>query len=213
LLAGPPGTGKTRFAHRVAGLMGMGFGEISGAGSSDNRALQGTARGWSSASPSYVLHVIRQTRCTNPVILVDEIDKAAIGNTNGDIRSTLLAMLEPTTAKTWQDECLMASCNLSAVNWILTANDTSKLRGPLLTRLRVISVQAPTIDHFPSVLQSIRRDLASELKISTADLAELSPLAEAHLRKAFARDFSLRRIRAAVESAVKATKRIERLAH
>jgi len=202
LLVGPPGTGKTSFARRVAQLAGVGFGEMSAAGSSDNRLLAGTARGWGSAIPSYVLQVIRRTRVANPVILVDEIDKTRGGGKNGDIRQTLLGMLEPATNKSWLDEGLAAMVDISGVNWMLTANDIDPLRGPLLTRMRVVEVSLPTAEHFNSILLGVRRELAQELGVSEWDLPELPERLEREIWRGCHRGISLRRIRAAYERAL-----------
>ncbi len=197
LLVGPPGSGKTRFARRAAELLGTGFGEVNAAGSSDNRALQGTARGWASTSPSSVLHVMRRSGTANPVILVDEIDKTKADGRNGDIRATLLTMLEPISARSWPDEALMANADLSAVNWLLAANDVIPIRGPLLTRLRVVEVPNPGSEHLPAILAGIRRDLARELGVRGEDLPRLEPEIEARLAEAMDRGVSLRRLRAA----------------
>jgi hypothetical protein len=203
LLVGPPGSGKTRFARRVAELLGTGFGEISAGGSTDNRALAGTARGWNSASPSYVLHIMRQHQTANPLIFVDEIDKAGGTSRNGDIKRTLLAMLEPLSAKSWPDECLLAPCDLSAVNWLLAANDAEPLRGPLLTRLRVVKAPLPRGEHFETILASIERDLADELGVPIQEIPVLPKEALERLRRAFDQGISLRRIKAALEGAVR----------
>lgn len=202
LLVGAPGSGKTRFARRLSELLKIGFGEVNAAGSSDNRMLQGTARGWSTASPCYPLCVMRQHQVANPLILVDEIDKPKPDGRNGDIRATLLTMLEPLSAKSWADECLVAPVDLSAVNWLCCANDVTALRGPLLTRLKVIDVPVPSERHFHAVLGGMRRDLAGELGVALGDLPELPPQAETLLRNGFRRGISLRRVRAAVEGAL-----------
>lgn len=204
ILVGPPGSGKTRFARRLSILLGTGFGEVSAAGSSDNRLLQGTARGWSTASPSYVLHVIRSEKAANPIILVDELDKVATGGHNGDIKATLLSMLEPLSAKAWPDECLMSPVDISQVNWIVAANSVTPLKGPLLTRLRVVPAPMPGPEHAEAVLASIARDLAQELGIPVALMPELPEEAQAKLNEAFSKGFSLRRIRAAYEGALRA---------
>lgn len=204
VLVGPPGSGKTRLARRVASLLGTGFGEVTAAGSSDNRLLQGTARGWSTASPSYVLHIMRSAKAANPVILVDELDKTKPDGRNGDIRATLLTMLEPLSAKAWPDECLMAQADLSQVNWVVCVNDPTPLRGPLLTRLRVVATPMPGPEHCETVLASIARDLAEELGVPPALMPELPAEAKAALKDAFRKGFSVRRIRAAYEGAIRA---------
>lgn len=203
VLVGPPGSGKTRFARRLAALLGTGFGEVSAAGSSDNRLLAGTARGWSSASPSYVLHVMKASGTANPVLLIDELDKCQTDGRNGDVRATLLSMLEPLSAAAWPDECLMTPTNISQVNWIVCVNDAGPIRGPLLTRLRVVPAPMPGPEHAEDVLASIARDLADELGIPPEWMPYLPKEAKAKLREAFAKGHSIRRIKAAYEGAIR----------
>jgi hypothetical protein len=202
LLVGPPGIGKTRFAKRLARLLDLGYGEVSGAGSSDDRMLRGTARGWRGAQPALPLLVMLRTGGANPLIVVDEVDKAGGSERNGDIRQTLLAMLEVETARAWFDEALLAPADLSGVSWLLTANDLAPLSAPLLSRVAVVRAPAPGPEAFDPLLAGILRSIAEELGVDAAALPPLAPAARDRLRRGFIARPDLRRIRRAVESAL-----------
>lgn len=202
LLVGPPGAGKTRFARRLAHLAGTAVAEITGAGSSDNRMLQGTASGWSGAQPAFPLVVMARHRMANPVIVVDEIDKTSATRHNGRMTDTLLAMLERETSRVWFDEALLETADLSHVSWVLTANDVSDLPRPLLSRLTVVETGTPRVEHFERLIEGIRADLAAELDIPTGGLPDLLPEATAALRKAFRGGTDIRTLKRAVTRAL-----------
>jgi hypothetical protein len=202
LLVGPPGCGKTRFAMRLSQLSGCGYGAINAGGSSDNRLLAGTARGWATAMPCLPATIIAQSGCANPVILVDEIDKTATDPRNGRLVHTLLSMLETTSSKVWPDECLVTPLNLSRVNWIVTANTVKELDAPLLSRFDVQAVTAPKLEHFDTLLSGILADIAQDFHQNVAQLPMLMPQTIATLRSGFKADSSPRSLHRAIARAL-----------
>ena len=205
LLVGPPGTGKTRLARRVARLLGTGFGETSLAGVSDNRMLEGTARGWRGAQPAWPILVIARTNCANPVLLLDELDKAGASRSGGDPNATLLGMLEPETAAAWYDACLLAPVNLVNVSWIFTANEVRPLPPPLLSRLSVIKIRPPTADQLDGIVAGIRRDIADGLGIAADLLPPTDGRAMEALRILFRLRPDVRILQRAIERLLKHT--------
>lgn len=202
LLVGPPGGGKTRFALRLAELSGCGHGLLNAGGSTDNRLLAGTARGWSTTYPSLPAQVIARTGCANPVIVIDEIEKSGASDRNGRITETLLTMIEPVSARQWPDECLVAPLDLSRVNWILTANSLTGLGAPLLSRLEIIETGMPAPEHFDDLLAGVLADIADSFGRKPWRLPRLLPADIAALRAGFAADPSPRRLHAAALGAL-----------
>ena len=153
LLLGPPGVGKTSYLQRLAELSGLPFLSLSLAGKSDNRDLAGTARGWGTGHPSRVIALIKETRTANPIVLLDEIDKAGGSNHNGRITDTLLTLLEPASSAKFYDDFLWGHADLSRVSWIATANATATLPTTLLGRMEVKRVPHPKQEHYPAIVK------------------------------------------------------------
>lgn len=145
---------------------------------------------------------MRTHHCANPILLVDEVEKAGGSARDGALRSTLLALLEPGTAKCWFDECLLGNCDLSAVNWLFTANTLDSLESPFLSRVGIVRVERPAVDMFDALLAGLLRDIATVLGVTPADLPALDAAVIKALRHDFAKAGDLRRIRRAVESAL-----------
>lgn len=162
LLVGPPGAGKSWFVHHLGELFELPVIVINAAGSADNMALKGAARGWGSERPGMLVQFIAKNRAANPLVVVDEIDKVAEGRQNGNILDTLHQLLEPENARQWRDEFLLGHCDLSRVNWIATANGIAHLPPSLLSRFQVIEVPAPGKEHRPQMLHSVLRQIARE---------------------------------------------------
>ncbi|HYZ33057.1 MAG TPA: AAA family ATPase, partial [Crenalkalicoccus sp.] len=201
LLVGPPGVGKTWFARRVAHALDLPFAALNLGGATDNRCLQGTARGWSAATPAWPVAEMARLGAPNPVLFLDEADKAGgQRETNGRVHDTLLAMIEPESAAAWFDECLRTTADLRHAVWIMAANETRGIPATLLSRLSVHEVAPPPASAFDGVLAGLLSGIAEDLGCLASDLPELEPEAREALRRSFARHRNLRRLRAALEA-------------
>lgn len=201
LLVGPPGAGKTHFARRLGDLSGCGDAVLSFAGVNSNAELAGNPRGFRHPQPCLPACVIQRTGTANPVIVIDEVEKACVSDL-GDPVATLLGMLERSTAKRYFDGCLAAEIDLGYVNWILTANSIARLPIPLLSRVQVIEVRGPGPEHAEMVLATLWRDVARDLGLPPAALPMLEAAAETMLLRLFRNTRSVRRLRRAVETLV-----------
>ena len=176
LIAGDSGLGKTTWARRVAELCNVPFRAIMVGGSNDSMLLKGLARGWSSTRPSLVLQTIATESITNPIFMLDEIDKASPDARNGRIWDVLLGLLEPANSRNFFDECLSMPCDLSWVSWIATANEIGPLPKPLLERFHIVVVKVPGPEHFMTLVYGARKAFAAELGIDTRMLPDLTLL-------------------------------------
>lgn len=200
LLVGPPGVGKTWFARRVAQALNLPFSSLNLGGATDNRCLQGTARGWSAATPAWPIAEMARLGTPNPVFFLDEVEKAGgQRDHNGRVHDTLLAMIEPESAAAWFDECLRTTADLRHILWIMAANETRGIPAPLLSRLSVHEIQPPPVNAFPGVMAGLLEGIAADMGCAASDLPRLEPEAVAALRRSFARHRNLRRLRAQIE--------------
>lgn len=159
LFVGPPGCGKSWLARRLCELLDVHHLVINAGGSNDNRFLCGTSRGWATAEPSAPVRLLAGCDVANPILIIEEIDKAGGSKRNGDPHASLLTMIDPTTATHWTDEYLAGAVDISHINWILTANSITGLPLALRDRLTVISVEAPTSEQVELLLDQVAEEV------------------------------------------------------
>jgi hypothetical protein len=115
----------------------------------------GLHRSWRASTPGVVAKQLIENPVANPLIFVDEFDKTSEFRNDESIYNAFYPLLEPSTAKSFVDEYLMAPIDASHISWIFTANNLSKIPAAILDRLNVVHVKAPTLDHRRRVLHSI----------------------------------------------------------
>lgn len=163
ILSGPRGCGKSRLAQRIGEMFELHVAYYDG-GSSMDGMFAGTSKTWSNSEPSLPLRAIEQSRTANVLVFVDEIDKAAENGTvqGGSLWRSLHGYLDRSTSKKYRDKSLDAEADLSAVSYISTANDVTRLPATLRDRCRILRVPAPTPAHLPQLAASIVNDMALE---------------------------------------------------
>ena len=159
LLLGPPGVGKTHFAREVAELLGTGMGFISMSSLTAGWVLSGASSQWKGARPGKVFETLVDGEYANPVMVVDEIDKARSEHAY-DPLGALYSLMEHDTAEAFTDEFAEVPIDASQVIWVATANDERAIPAPILNRMNVYQVEAP--DHEAG--RTIARRLYDEIR-------------------------------------------------
>lgn len=142
LLLGKPGLGKTHFAKALANALGTGFEFVSMNSLTAGWILSGASSQWQNARPGKVAQTLIQGDYANPLLVLDEVDKAG-GDHRYDPMGALYGLLEPDTAVHFQDEYLEIDLDASHILWIATANDDARIPEPILDRMNVYVIERP----------------------------------------------------------------------
>lgn len=190
LLVGPPGIGKSHWARALGRHLGMPTNVIDAAGEPASWAVVGLQKGWGSNGPGRVMETILARLVANPLVVIDEVEKA------GDVRTTkdasyslthaLPPLLERSTAASWSCPYFRVRFDLPWIGWVLTVNDTGRLTAPLLSRvppLRLPDLTAAPLMAFAE-RQARGRGLPEEVaRAIVAALADASADRRPSLRK------------------------------
>jgi ATP-dependent Lon protease len=205
IIWGPAGSGKTRFCRRLVDLLGVSAWRTD-ASRSDGAVFAGTDRRWYTAEPCHPFLAISRARHANPIVIIDEIEKAGTRSDYGRFWDCLLGFLDSESAGRYMDPALQITVDLTHVSYIATANSLDPLPSPLRDRFRTIEFPEPRAGDLDALLPAAIADYATDRQM---DARWIAPLA-AWEHDLIARKWhggSVRRLRRFVEAILRARER------
>lgn len=198
LLVGDAGGGKSRFARRLAEVLGLSVWRED-ASRADGAVFGGTDRRWYSAEPCHPFLAAAAGKIANPLVLIDELEKAATRSDYGRLWDCLLAFLEPETNCRYPDPALQTTLDLSHVTYVATANSLDPLPGPIRDRFRVMIFPKPRAADLDALLPAVIADLARERGLDQSWIPPLDGAEHAAVAR-YWRGGSVRRLRRVVDA-------------
>lgn len=161
LLLGEPGIGKTHFAKCLAEALGTGYEYVPMSSLTAGWILSGASSQWTNAKPGKVANALVCGDYANPLMVLDEVDKAG-GDSRYDPMGALYGLLERDTARAFKDEFIEVEMDASHILWVSTANDDRTLPEPILNRMNVYEVPRPSEGDAYRIACRLYREIVAE---------------------------------------------------
>jgi ATP-dependent Lon protease len=158
MILGDPGVGKTAVAQALAQCIATPFKRIDIGTLSTGNQLFGTSMTWSTGGTGMIFNLLARSPVANPIVFLDELDKAK-GNSRASVIPPLLSLLEKETSHALEDEAIALALNASHIVWVATANDVTRMSGPLLSRMNVVTMYRPEGEAAVTVAREIYRSI------------------------------------------------------